>query len=446
MRGKGSVTRSGRPRTRPRVLTPLVLVLLAAIFWLAWDRFSGGSSDLVSEPSVIGDGRPRQVYYGPPNSVAVLPFRSSAPNRETEAQAEGFAVEIQRALIGMPALQVTARSSSFFFRQPEGDYRIIAERLQCTHLLDGEWSSGPEGVELALRLFDARSGREIWRSLYAAPLPELLVMREDISADIVAALPIPLQEDGRSLPHRDVRAWKHYAEGLRHADPSAEQDLARAAQALHAALEIDPGFAAARLELAEVWLHPAWIAAAGGNQSVADARAAVQAVLDDDPESARGWALMSYIRHQHDWDWDGAANAGRRAAGLRPGDAGILSVASLALSTVGEFALAQDYLEESVRRDPLNLGSRLRLGLLQEFRGDFESALATYRQLLSLNPDYPGARAYRARVKLLQGKTDSALRESDDEADPFWRRYARTLALSTQQEAACRDPGLPRRS
>ena len=119
MRGKGSVTRSGRPRTRPRVLTPLVLVLLAAIFWLAWDRFSGGSSDLVSEPSVIGDGRPRQVYYGPPNSVAVLPFRSSAPNRETEAQAEGFAVEIQRALIGMPALQVTARSSSFFFRQPE---------------------------------------------------------------------------------------------------------------------------------------------------------------------------------------------------------------------------------------------------------------------------------------------------------------------------------------
>jgi TolB-like protein/Tfp pilus assembly protein PilF len=431
-RGVGSMTGPGL--FRGRMLTPLILVLLAAAIWLAWDRFPAESPGMVEEPPVTGDGRPRQVYYGPPNSIAVLPFRSSRPDRETLAQAEGFAGEILEALIGFPALQVAARRSSFFFRQPDGDYRIIAERLQCAHLLDGEWSSGAEGVELALRLFDARSGHEIWRGQYSGPLPELLAMREDISADVVAALPVPPQEGGPLQPPPDAHAWMRYAEGLRHADPSAEPDLARAAGALHAALAIDSGFASARLELAQIWLHPAWIAGVEGNEAVENARAAVQAVLDFDPESARGWALMGYIRHRHDWDWKGAASAGRRAAGLRPGDAGILSVASLALATMGEFASAQEFLEESVRRDPLNLGSRLRLGLLQEFRGEFESALATYRQLLSLNPDYPGARAYRARVKLLQGKLDSALRESDEETDPFWRRYARVLSLNAQQE------------
>jgi tetratricopeptide (TPR) repeat protein len=117
-------------------------------------------------------------------------------------------------------------------------------------------------------------------------------------------------------------------------------------------------------------------------------------------------------------------------------------VASLAMSTVGEFGEAQDLLEESVRRDPLNLGSRLRLGLLQEFRGDYEAALASYRQVLALNPDYPGGHAYRARVKLLQGKFDSALRESEQESDPFWRRYAAILALSAREEPEQAQPML----
>jgi TolB-like protein/cytochrome c-type biogenesis protein CcmH/NrfG len=409
-------------------------VLLAAILWSAWERFSNGPPAVAERPSALGDGPQRQVYFGPPNSVAVLPFTTSASNPETAAEAEGFAAEILEVLIGARGLQVTARSSSFFFRHAAGDHRIIAERLQCRHLLGGEWGSGPDGVELALRLYDASSGSEIWRTLYSEPLPKLLAMREDISADVLAALPVPAQAVGRPLPHPDPGAWVHYAQGLRHTDPSAEPDLARATDALQSALAIDPGFAAARLELAEAWLHPSWIGGIGGVQSVADALAAVQAVLDEDPESARGWALMSHIRHQHDWDWDGAASAGRRAAGLRPGDASILSVASLALSAVGEFASAQELLEESVRRDPLNLGGRLRLGLLLEFRGEFESALATYRQLLSLNPEYPGGRAYRARVKVLQGKADSALRESDQEADAFWRRYARVLALRTQRE------------
>jgi TolB-like protein/lipopolysaccharide biosynthesis regulator YciM len=423
-------------RIRGRMLAPLALVLLAAIAWLAWERMPHGPPALVEEQPATRVARPRQVYYGPPNSVAVLPFSSIAPNQEAAALAEGYASEILEALIEVSGLQVTARSSSFFFRERAGDYRIMAERLQSAHLLDGEWNNAPMGFELTLHLYDARSGREIWRRSYSPMgLTELLGLREVISGDVVAALPVPPLQGTRSMPRPDAEAWAHYVEGLRHADPSGEQDLARAADALQKALAIDAGFAAARLELAEIWLHPAWIAGVAGNEAVSGARAAVEAVLEDDPESARAWALLSYIRHGHDWDWAGAAEAGRRAAELRPGDAGILSVASLALSAVGEFESAQTFLEDSVRRDPLNLGSRLRLGLLQEFRGELEAALLSYRQILSLNPQYPGARAYRVRVKLLQGKTDAALRESDEESDPFWRRYARTLALSARPAA-----------
>jgi len=349
--------------------------------------------------------------------------------------AEGLAGAMIDLLVADAGLQVIARSSSFFFRDRGGGYRVIAERLQSRHILDGEWRQQGERPTLALSLFDARQNRVVWRQTYAGDLADLLGTLGGVCADVVAELPVPRREAAPAAPpDLDPLAWSPYARGLYLTDPSRAPDLPGAAQALEAALAIDPDYTAARVELAGIWLHPAWVDGESVGDPVSRAREAIRRVLEADPAAARAWALMGFIRHRYDWDWDGAAAAGRRAAGLRPGDAGVLAIASLALATVGDFETAQEFLQDAVRRDPLNLGTRLRLGLLQEFRGDLEAALLTYRQILSLNPDYPGGHAYRARAKVLQGKPEAALKEAELEADPFWHRYARILALVSQEE------------
>ena len=110
-----------------------------------------------------------------------------------------------------------------------------------------------------------------------------------------------------------------------------------------------------------------------------------------------------------------------------------MSTASLALFTLGQFEKAGELMESAVRLDPLNLLRRLRLGMLQEFSGEYEQSLTSYRVAIELNPELPGVRAYRARIKIIQEKPDSAMKESDQEIDPFWKRYSRILALSAQQ-------------
>jgi thioredoxin-like negative regulator of GroEL len=47
-------------------------------------------------------------------------------------------------------------------------------------------------------------------------------------------------------------------------------------------------------------------------------------------------------------------------------------------------------------------------------------------------------------VKVLQGKPESALRESGQEADPFWRRYSEILALTAAERYAEAGPLLDR--
>ena len=108
------------------------------------------------------------------------------------------------------------------------------------------------------------------------------------------------------------------------------------------------------------------------------------------------------------------------------------NLAGQALFSNGRHREAEEHFREAVTRDPLNLNHRLGLGLAQEFIGEYDEALKTYRILLGLKPDFPGAHACRARIKLLQDNPDSALRESEQESDVFWKRYSRVLALSGQ--------------
>lgn len=467
-----------------RLSTPLLALLLLAVALFAWERLanqapatgagaeSASRSELRTEPPSATRGRETgggEIYYGPRNSLAVLPFADRSAAADQAAQALGFAGEVLERLVDVPGLQATARRSAFFFRDGSVPRRIIAERLRSARLLSGEWRNENGRLAVTAALYDARRDRELWRKDYAGELSDLPALRDALVADVLDAFPQVGRGDLAAAGAIHPEAWLALQQGLYRADPLAKPpndrtgdrpadplngvDLPAAQASLQAALDLDPGYEAARLSLAELSLHPAWprreaeansAVAPAADSPVAEARRQAEMVLAGNPDSARAWGLLSYLRHRHDWDWRGAAEAGRRAAAARPGDAGVLAAASLALFTLGEFAEARELLEASILRDPLNLGSRLQLGLLLEFSGLYDEALAAYRGLLSLHPEYPAARAYRARVKVLQGKAESALRESGQEADPFWRRYSEILALAAAERPGEAGPLLDR--
>jgi TolB-like protein/Tfp pilus assembly protein PilF len=458
-----------RRRLTQRLSTPLAALLLLMVALFAWDRFSTPSPEAANSApqsapdsaTGVNEGSGGQVYFGPRNSLAVLPFADASPAGDQAPQALGFAGDVLERLVDVPGLQATARRSAFFFRDGSAPPQVIAERLQSAFLLSGKWRNEAGRLTVTAGLYDARQDRETWREDFAGSLADLPALRDAIVVGVLDAFPGVSARGLGVAGAIHPEAWLILQQGLYQADPLAHSganpgngvDLPAAQASLQAALELDPGYEAARLSLAELWLHPAWprreaetnAAEAGtGNARIEGARQMAERVLAGNPDSARAWGLLSHIRHRYDWDWRGAADAGRRALAVRGGDAGLLAVTSFALFTLAEFEETRVLLDASIRRDPLNLGSRLQLGLLQEFSGLFDEALATYRQVLSLHPEYPAARAYRARIKVLQGKPESALRESGQEADPFWRRYAEILALTAAERGQEAGPLLDR--
>jgi TolB-like protein/thioredoxin-like negative regulator of GroEL len=411
-----------------RFLVPLVLLLVGVLALFLWDRHPAISQGSMESPSTGGDLYRRNVYFGARNSIAVLPFADVSAGLDQSHLAAGFSAELTALLTGIQRLRVTSATSSFYFRDASAPAQVIAERLQVSYLVTGDFHLLDDRINLKVRLIDAKSNSPVWLQSFERSFDELAAIQQEILTSVL---------DGMSLDQPDklpvampvtLAAWIDYLQGRYLLGLRSADELRSAEQSFQAALEMEPEFERARLGLAETWLMTA-STEPGRGEAVEKAREELMEILQANPQSAQAFGLLSYIRRHDDWDWRGSAEAARRAVELNPGDADLKRMAGLARFTLGQFDEAEHLLQSSINQDPLNLGSRLHLGLVQEFAGKYDMALSTYRQILGLNSDFPGAHAYRARIKIAQENPESALRESDQEPDAFWRRYSRVLAL-----------------
>jgi TolB-like protein/thioredoxin-like negative regulator of GroEL len=372
---------------------------------------------------------PSQLYFGPVNSIAILPFGSGDTDTGEEILSTGFSSELHRLVTATRGLQVTSANSSFFFGDSSFSLPVIAEHLQVSNLLTGEFQFSGSRVRLLATLFDARNREEAWTREFEGSPDQVFELTNALLAEVAGSV---LRRPAERLPKAeplDSVAWENYLAGLHFLGQRTPGGFESAQDRFQKVLDIEPDHAFARVGLARAILA----SGAAGNpepQYLERARNEISRVLESKPDFPAALGLLSHVRRQYDWDWRGALEAAEKAVDLNPGDPELMSVASLALFSLGRFDAAEELLRPSAMQDPLNLGRRLRLGLLQEFSGEYEQSLSSYRQIVGLNPDFPGARAFRARVKILQDKPDSALRESDQEKDPFWRRYSKILALS----------------
>jgi TolB-like protein len=70
-------------------------------------------------------------------SIAVLPFVNMSKDPDQEYFSDGLSEELLNLLSKIPELKVIGRTSSFAFKGKNEDLRIIAEKLNVAHLLEG---------------------------------------------------------------------------------------------------------------------------------------------------------------------------------------------------------------------------------------------------------------------------------------------------------------------
>jgi TolB-like protein/tetratricopeptide (TPR) repeat protein len=364
-------------------------------------------------------------------SIAVLPFADMSSGKDQEYFADGLSEELLNLLAKLPELRVIGRTSSFQFKGRNEDLRVIGEKLNVAHILEGSVRKSGDKVRITAQLIRAADGSHLWSETYDRTLDDIFVVQDDIAGEVVKALKLTLlgtTSVTRSTPV-NPEAYNLALQGRFFLERRGREDLERSVDYFRRSRERDPGYAPAWAGLSQAYAQQAdngYVPAADGYRR---AREAAEKALALDPQLVDAHLAMGSIQRIYDWDWEAADASFRTALDLEPGNAQALRDASVQARTVGRSNEAIDLANKAIERDPLRPNSYNNLGrALQAVNRDTE-AEAAFRKALELDPD--GALRHYAigLALLLQGKTDAALQETQQETEEIWRMCGLPLAF-----------------
>ena len=141
------------PRTGRKLNYTIIATLAAVIVFMAFERIYFSASSAPEDTKAV---------EAPAKSIAVLPFADLSQAQDQAWFADGLAEEILNALVRVPDLQVTARTSSFAYKGTDKPITEIATELGVEHVLEGSVRSSDDRIRVTAQLIRADDGFHLW--------------------------------------------------------------------------------------------------------------------------------------------------------------------------------------------------------------------------------------------------------------------------------------------
>jgi TolB-like protein/extradiol dioxygenase family protein len=206
----------------------IIIGLALIILGMGVERFWIARQDEPANTQAMTETQPAQAENIPGvsaeenadhrESVAVLPFTAMSSGEDDSYFADGLTEEILNSLARLPELLVTARTSSFHFKDKNIPVPEIAATLGVAHVVEGSVRRSGERVRITAQLIRAEDGFHLWSQSYDRTLEDVFAVQEDIAENIAETLDVVLNEDKRQKMHssgiKDVDAFIAYQKGM----------------------------------------------------------------------------------------------------------------------------------------------------------------------------------------------------------------------------------------
>ncbi|HET7841451.1 MAG TPA: FlgO family outer membrane protein, partial [Terriglobia bacterium] len=388
-----------RPEFSPAARSPgspyarLLILLVVAMSLAGGSYIIGGRLPIHNEAMPA----PKRVM------IAVLPFLNLSGETQQEYLADGMTEEMITALGGLnpEELGVIARTSVMTFKGSARPVREIGKNLGVDYVLEGSVTREGKRVRVIAQLIRVSDQTHLWAGNYDSDSPDILASENQVAGAIAAQIRINLQPNARirsagsgtvnPVAHEDYLMGRFYW-NQRNA-PAYEQ----ARKYFTAALEKDPGYAAAYAGLADSYF--------GGPQAEGFARKAIE--LDDSVAEAH--ASLGYLKLTNDWDARGAEAEYRRALELDPNYVTAHHWYALLLAQTGRPDRAIAEIEMARELDPLSVVINTDSGMILYWARRYDPAVAQLQRALELDPHFDWAHFWLGRAYEQQGKYDKAI-------------------------------------
>ncbi len=417
----------GRQRVSGMELLALALVFVVAGAGVGWVQRSSPNADTATPDEDAPD----------PRSVAVLPFAVTGADSGSAYLGDGIAEEILDALAQVPGLRVSARTSSFQFRDPEVQIPDIARELRVAMVLEGTIRQSGDLLRISVRLVDAAGFRR-WSDRFDTDAAELFEVQSTIARTVADALEAGvLTEDAPALVRSAPATAAHdlYLQGLFFWNRRTPQYVLRAIDLFEQAIALEPAYARAHAGVALAWsvvhqqardIRP--------EDAYRRAEEAARRAIDLDPRLPDAYAALGYSYYWQ-WRWSDALDALRRALDLNPNHSTARQWYGELLAQLGRAEEAEAQLRQAVALDPLSPVAHGNLGLVLLINGRTQEAIAQLEATLRMDPAFAFPQVLLHRMYLSTGRFEDARH-----AGRRWAEY--TGALETADVDALVDAAM----
>ena len=352
-------------------MTGLVIVVIlgfpvALVLSWVFDITPTGLRRDTERPVVDNDDTP---------SIAVLPFADMSPDKDQGYFCEGVAEEILNALTKIERLHVASRTSSFQFKDGQGDIREIGRALGVRAILEGSVRKSGNQLRVTAQLIKVADGYHLWSKSFDQELEDIFAIQDEIATCIVESLLDTLTKV-KTTSSRDVKAYEHYLRGRQFFNRFRKKDIEFARQMFRQAIDIDPEFALAWAGYADCFSF-----------------------------------LVMYVEPDDSYCGE-ASRASERALELSPDLAEAHASRGLAYLISEEFEQAEMEFEKALDLDPSLFEAYYYYGRTRFHQGNVQEAAELFAKAAEANPADYQSRLLRVQILHGLGRMDEAMAEA----------------------------------
>ena len=346
-------------------------------------------------------------------SIAVLPFVNMSGDPEQEYFSDGLTEEIISALSRVPKLFVIARNSTFTYKDKPVKVQQVSEELGVRYLLEGSVRKAEDRVRITAQLIDAISGHHLWSERYDRDLKDIFALQDEITMKILTAVRVKLTEGEQARLYgkgaKNLDSFMKVLEGMPYFYRFNRESNVQARQMFEEAIALEPENAEAFTMLGWTYLMEEWFGLSESPSKVMErvAELAQKALsLDDTIDSPHSLLAHVYLMKRQ---FEMAIAHAERAVAVAPNGADAQAHLGMILNYAGRREGAIASLEKAIRLNPIPPNWYvIFLGEAYSLAGENEKALAAYEQVLHRYPDDMRALIGLAATYSLLGREEEA--------------------------------------
>jgi TolB-like protein/AraC-like DNA-binding protein len=340
-------------------------------------------------------------------SIAVLPFQNISSDKDNEYLADGITEEIINALSKVDGLKVSARTSSFSYKDTKTDARIIGNELGVSTVLDGSIRRVGSRVRISAQLIRTDNGFNIWAENFDRQMKDIFLLQDEISILIAEKIRenyghLEIARHLLKSPTDDIEAYELYLkgrynhlkwnwEGLQNGIKYYEESLAR-----------DSTFALPYYGLAFCYtMVGSW----------AKRPELLDLALD---YVEKGFALKNksdlgyFAKASHafwgQWDFINGEKAYKKAIALNPTNSEAMEGLAELYIAIGYFDEAERLTTEALKANPISANHLFTMGNIYYQQGQTEKGLSYFNSGLRVDPKFEHCIVYKSLALIELGQ------------------------------------------